>query len=342
MPVESYTSAIRHLELTPRLYNSLMRSPYVGEEIGGEDGVALVIVRGSAPQIADPGSVPVVVCWIGDQFGGDGPTNADLVLDQQHIEAAVSCIARAPIAASSLAVLLRGIARSTVTDGLAMESAAYSMLQAGPEFATWRATAQHIPEVDVGPVVAVERDGDKLLLTLDRPRRHNAISTQLRDELDAALAIAEADNSLTSIVLSGNGPSFCSGGDLAEFGLRSDPATAHVTRLARSPARRIHRLRDRLSAHLHGAAFGGGIELAAFAGHVVAHPDTLIALPEIGLGLIPGAGGTVSLTRRMGRQRTAALALTAKSLDALTALDWHLVDELDKHVATFGGSQNGL
>ena len=60
----------------------------------------------------------------------------------------------------------------------------------------------------------------------------------------------------------------------------------------------------------------------------VAHPDTIVALPEIGLGLIPGAGGTVSLTRRIGRQRTAALGLTGRSIDAATALDWGLVDEI--------------
>ena len=114
----------------------------------------------------------------------------------------------------------------------------------------------------------------------------------------------------------GNGPSFCSGGDLDEFGTRPDPATAHVTRLARSPARLIYRLRTRITVQLHGAAFGGGIEMAAFADIVEAHPDTRIALPEVGLGLIPGAGGTVSVTSRIGRQRTAALALSGREIDA--------------------------
>ena len=68
--------------------------------------------------------------------------------------------------------------------------------------------------------------------------------------------------------------------------------------------------------------------MAAFARHVVADPATRIALPEIALGLIPGAGGTVSLTRRCGRQRTAALALTGREIDAQTALAWGLVDEV--------------
>ncbi len=131
-----------------------------------------------------------------------------------------------------------------------------------------------------------------------------------------------------SVVLRGNGPSFCSGGDLDEFGIRPDPATAHITRLACSPARLVHHLGQRIEAHIHGSTLGGGIEIAAFASHVVAHPDTVVALPEIGLGLIPGAGGTVSLTRRMGRQRAAALGLTGRTIDAATAQDWGLVDEI--------------
>ena len=73
---------------------------------------------------------------------------------------------------------------------------------------------------------------------------------------------------------------------------------------------------------------GGGIEMAAFAGRVRARTDTRIALPEIGLGLIPGAGGTVSLSRRAGRQRTAALALSGRAIDVATAVRWGLVDQV--------------
>jgi enoyl-CoA hydratase/carnithine racemase len=62
---------------------------------------------------------------------------------------------------------------------------------------------------------------------------------------------------------------------------------------------------------------------------VLAAPGTVIALPEVGLGLVPGAGGTVSLPRRIGRHRTALLALTRRSIDARTALRWGLVDELE-------------
>ncbi len=201
------------------------------------------------------------------------------------------------------------------------------MLQAGPEFAAWRAAAIRTPAAaEVGPTVAVERNDDTLTITLDRPARHNAISSRLRDELCEALAVAVTDDSIRSVRLRGNGPSFCSGGDLAEFGFGTDPATAHVTRLAQSPARLLYLLRDRLTAEIHGSTLGGGIEMAAFAGRVIARSDTTIGLPEVGLGLIPGAGGTVSVTRRIGRQRTAALALTDRRIDAVTAKSWGLVE----------------
>ncbi|HEX6656442.1 MAG TPA: enoyl-CoA hydratase/isomerase family protein, partial [Ilumatobacter sp.] len=91
-------------------------------------------------------------------------------------------------------------------------------------------------------------------------------------------------------------------------------------------------LADRVVVHLHGACFGSGIELPAFVTRVIAAPDVRVALPELALGLIPGAGGTVSLPRRIGRHRTAQLALTGETIDAATALDWGLVDQIDHAV----------
>ena len=80
---------------------------------------------------------------------------------------------------------------------------------------------------------------------------------------------------------------------------------------------------------MHGACVGAGTELPAFAAHVLARPDATFQLPEVPMGLIPGAGGTVSLPRRIGRQRTAYLAITGSAIDAATALAWHLVDRIE-------------
>jgi enoyl-CoA hydratase/carnithine racemase len=77
----------------------------------------------------------------------------------------------------------------------------------------------------------------------------------------------------------------------------------------------------------HGACVGAGTEMAAFAGRVAAAPDAFFALPEVRMGLVPGAGGSVSVPRRIGRWRSAWLMLTGDRLPAATALRWGLVDE---------------
>ena len=80
-------------------------------------------------------------------------------------------------------------------------------------------------------------------------------------------------------------------------------------------------------AEVHGQVLGSGLEMAAFCGWVQAHRDAVLGLPELSLGLIPGAGGTVSITRRIGRWRTAYLVLSGRTIDTATALRWGLVDE---------------
>ena len=172
------------------------------------------------------------------------------------------------------------------------------------------------------------RQGGILSITLTRPQRLNALDARMRDELVEALTLAAADPGITRVELYGEGRAFCAGGDLDEFGSRADPATAHLIRLERSAGRSLARLDKPTVCYIHGATMGSGIELAAFCGTVVAGRDTQIALPEIGLGLVPGAGGTVSLPRRIGRLRTAWLAFSGSTIDAATAREWGLVDEI--------------
>jgi enoyl-CoA hydratase/carnithine racemase len=216
------------------------------------------------------------------------------------------------------------------------ESLAYSTLQSGPEFARWldeRGPAQ-LPELP-DPVQA-ERRGDTLSIRFNRTRRHNAFTTDARAALLEALEVARLDDSVTEVVLAGNGPSFCSGGDLAEFGTFADPASAHLARTRHSPALVLAELAGRLGpgcrAEVHGQVLGSGLEMAAYCGHIRCHPDATIGLPELALGLIPGAGGTVSITRRIGRWRTAYLVLSGATIDAATALAWGLVDEISADV----------
>ena len=338
-----------------RDFCALLSSPVLSADLGGSAGGAL-IVRG-APAAGDPldlpvGAVeaarqlPVVVVLdapvaepVGDSSSnltgglvGDLPAGSevvDLIASGDDLELVVEQVVTRPHAATALALLLRSSEERSVFDGLAAESAVYSTLQGGSEFRQWRRQnpRRDRPAPDV-PAVLVGRRGDVLDIVLNRPEVRNALDARMRDELWDALLVAAADPALT-VHWSGAGPSFCSGGDLDEFGSVSDPASGHLIRLSRSLGLAIHRVADRTTAHVHGACAGSGIELPAFAGTVVAAPDARFSLPELQLGLIPGAGGTVSLPRRIGRHRTLWLALTGRVVDADTALAWGLVDRID-------------
>lgn len=251
----------------------------------------------------------------------------DLVVDDALVADSVTAsFERAPRAAIAAALLVRNPSPD-VWAGLVAESATYSLLQAGPEFADWlagRAPAQ--PPDDDSPRVRVGGDDDLTEIVLTRPARHNALDPQLRDELFAAL-LGEY-GSTGPIVVRAEGPSFCSGGDLDTFGTFPDPVTSHLIRLSRSLARAFHELADRLVVGIHGACLGAGIELPAFASHVVAADDARIGLPELDLGLVPGAGGTVSITHRVGGRRMLELLLLDGTITAADALEWGLVDEV--------------
>ena len=113
--------------------------------------------------------------------------------------------------------------------------------------------------------------GDHLTITLHRPECHNAVDVAMRDALVEAFELVAADPALTA-TLQGDGPSFCSGGDLREFGTFPDPATAHAVRLERLPARALAAVADRVTARVHGHCVGAGAELAAFCHRVDRRP----------------------------------------------------------------------
>jgi enoyl-CoA hydratase/carnithine racemase len=176
------------------------------------------------------------------------------------------------------------------------------------------------------PRVRVEQHPVITEILLTRPARHNALDVAMRDQLHVALVEALWGDG--PVVVRGEGPSFCSGGDLDEFATFPDPVGAHLVRLDRSLAACFAALRDRLVVGLHGACLGAGIELAAFAAHVVAAEGTRIGLPEQSIGLLPGAGGTVSIPRRAGHHSTLSLLLRDGTISADEAHDWGLVDEI--------------
>ncbi|MYR06576.1 enoyl-CoA hydratase/isomerase family protein [Gordonia sp. SID5947] len=239
-------------------------------------------------------------------------------------------VARNPQAATTLAAVLRTGTQVSVRQALDVESWAYSTLLGGDEFATWlasRGPRPLPPNPQVSPVI-VERDGGRLTVTLNRPERRNAFGAALRDALVESLDVAVLDEAVTEIHLRGAGPVFCAGGDLDEFGTTPNPVLAHFIRTAGGAGVRLAQIADRTTAFLHGACVGAGIELPGLVGRVVVDPDVAIRLPEVSMGLIPGAGGTVGIPRRIGRWRTFHLAVTGDAIGAQTALRWGLADEV--------------
>jgi enoyl-CoA hydratase len=256
-----------------------------------------------------------------------------VVADGQEAALLITNIEAAPLAALVLVQLLRMTEGMPIAPALIAESFAYATLQAGAEFHRWLTQAAKpapAAEEASGAPVLIERDGAHLALTLNRPARRNALSVGMRDALAEALELVIADHSITQVTLMGAGRCFSAGGDLAEFGSTPDSATAHAVRSTRSLPALLACCAERLTVHVQGAAVGAGAEMAAFGARIAATADAFFQLPEIRYGLIPGSGGCVSLPRRIGRQRTAYLALSAQRLDARTARDWGLVDALSE------------
>lgn len=248
----------------------------------------------------------------------------------QEAQALIKNIDDHPVAAMMLVQLLRHNEEVTPEQGLLAESLAYASLQGGVE----RGRAMTGTRRQTGAtgesrtVVLVERREDELHLVLNRPGVRNAYSARMRDALYEALQLLKMDGRLNRAVIRGEGSCFCIGGDLNEFGAAPDPPTAHAIRSTRSVGKLMLELGTQLEFRLHRACIGAGIELPAFAARVVANSNTFMQLPEIKLGLLPGAGGTVSIPRRIGRHRAAYLALSARRINAETALQWGLIDEI--------------
>jgi enoyl-CoA hydratase len=257
-----------------------------------------------------------------------------VVASEDALDPVIDTVERYPLASLALVQLLRHSEDLDLHAGLYAESLVYSTLQSGPEFAAWRASHPPRSHADESrePAVLSVRDANRLTLTLNRPEKRNAFSAAMRDALVEGLELAVCDASLAEVVVRGRGPHFCSGGDLDEFGTLPDPATAHAIRSTRHAGRWLAACANRVRVELSGACVGAGIEVPAFASQLEATRDSYFQLPELGLGLVPGAGGTVSLPRRIGRQRTAWLALVGQRIDAETAFEWGLVDKLvDAH-----------
>jgi len=164
-----------------------------------------------------------------------------------------------------------------------------------------------------------EKRGPVAVVTLDRPEVLNAYGVAMRDDLFAALGAADEDSDVRVLVLRGRGPAFSTGGDVREFGTAQSAVVARVVRWRRDVWGRLLGLRAATLAAVHGYAVGGGMEMALLCDVCIAADDARFALPETGLGMIPGVGGTQTVPRRAGTGRALDLVLGGGWLDARAA-----------------------
>lgn len=227
-----------------------------------------------------------------------------------------------------LAATLRQTSQLPIADAIAAEASAYSTLLGGPEFAEWLSSrkTKNIASNEIERVLT-SITGNTLNIRMNRKLRLNAIDAAMRAELVEAFSIALADPTL-DVKLTGVGPCFSNGGDLREFGTSPDVATAWSVRMSQHPGWYLSQIAERATVHMHGNCIGAGVEMPAFASHVIADPETTFLLPELAMGLIPGAGGCVSIPRRIGRWRTLWLVLTGTRLNAQEALAIGLIDDI--------------
>jgi len=245
--------------------------------------------------------------------------------------AKISAAAEAnPIAATIGAQILRLASGLNLRDALQVESLAYSTLLGGTEFRRWQDTTKRGAPIAVSadPVVFL-RDGNQITLKLNNPQNRNAMSATMRDALYEALANILDDPTKPEVILTGEGKCFSTGGSLPEFGTAHDLAAAHVTRSLHSCATALDALGDRAAVRFHGACIGSGIEIGAAAYRRIATPEAWFQLPELDMGLIPGAGGTATIARAIGRHRTMWMFLSGKRIGASQALEWGLVHVIE-------------
>ena len=161
--------------------------------------------------------------------------------------------------------------------------------------------------------------GAVAIITLDRPEKLNAYNVAMRDDLYEVLGAADQDPDVRALVLRGRGRAFSTGGDVSEFGTAPSPLVARMVRWRRDVWGRLLGLQAATIAAVHGFAVGGGMEMALLCDVCLAADDARFALPETGLGMIPGVGGTQTLPRHAGVARALDLVLTGRWLDASDA-----------------------
>jgi enoyl-CoA hydratase/carnithine racemase len=178
-------------------------------------------------------------------------------------------------------------------------------------------------------VVYEKRDDGIAVLTLDRPEALNAFNVQMRDDVYGALTAVRDDDDVRGLLMRGAGDrAFCAGADLTEFGSAPSQVIARSVRWERDVWGLWLSIPKPIVAAIHGYCLGSGIEIASVCDVRIASDDAIFGMPEVGLGLIPAAGGTQLLPRLLGQGRALDLLLTGRRFTADEAFSFGLVSQI--------------
>ena len=165
-----------------------------------------------------------------------------------------------------------------------------------------------------------EKRGTVARISFNRPQVLNAYNMRMRDDLSEALSAVADDAEVRALLITGEGRSFCAGADLTEFGTAPSQVIARKVRWQRDVWGQMVNLSKPSVAAVHGFCIGSGVEIALLCDLRVAANDTVFAMPEVHLGMIPAAGGTQTLPRTVGPAMAMDLLLTGRPFDANEAL----------------------
>jgi len=177
--------------------------------------------------------------------------------------------------------------------------------------------------------VSLEAAGRIAIVTVNRPEKLNALDHGVLDEIGATFSLVRTDDTLGAVVLTGAGPkAFIAGADIAELAKMTALGAVDVSARGQAVMDAIENCGKPVIAAVNGFAFGGGLETALACHLRVFSTTAKVGLPEVGLGLIPGYGGTQRLPRVIGRGRALEVGPTGDPIDAETALRWGLANRV--------------
>ena len=183
--------------------------------------------------------------------------------------------------------------------------------------------------MSVFEVITYEKKDDVGYVTLNRPQALNVYNIQMRDELYQVLGAIQDDPEVRAVIFRGAGDrAFCAGADLSEFLTAPSPFIARQVRWERDIWGLFLSIAKPLIAALHGYVLGSGIEIALCCDIRLASEDAQFGLPEVGLGIIPAAGGTQTLPRAIGRAEASEMLLTSRWITAEEAHRLKLVNQV--------------